>query len=134
MGIASCATKKAVIYTLPGDAPDGTYLFKELVLQKGDILDIKVSSINPEATAIFQQGTNQFQNKQLDLMKLQGYLVEADGAINFPILGTVPVDGMSTSALANLLQLQLKAYVKAPSAQYDASNIYPYSSYIYMWG
>jgi hypothetical protein len=45
-------------------------LFKELVLQKGDILDIKVSSINPEATAIFQQGTNQFQNQQLDLMKL----------------------------------------------------------------
>jgi hypothetical protein len=39
---------------------------------------------------------------------------------------------MSTSALANLLQLQLKAYVKATSAQYDASNIYLYSSYIFV--
>ena len=120
LGISSCATKKEVIYIFPGDAPEGTYLFKELVLQKGDILDIKVSSINPEATAIFQQGTNQ--NQQIDMLKLQGYLVEADGAINFPILGTVPVDGMSTSALADLLQSKLEAYVKAPSVKVRLLN------------
>ena len=118
----SCATKKDVIYSLNEKPIEGSYLFKELVLQKGDIIDIKVNSINSEATAIFQQNLNPVQNAQIDMLKLQGYLVDSQGLINFPILGTIPVDGLSTSELARLLQSKLEAYVKEPSVKVRLVN------------
>ena len=40
----------------------------------------------------------------LDVMKLVGYLVFQDKTINFPILGTLSVDGKTTKAFEKELQ------------------------------
>ncbi|MDB2587252.1 polysaccharide biosynthesis/export family protein [Flavobacteriaceae bacterium] len=110
--LASCATKKDIIYTLPDAGGDVAYEFKELVIQKGDVLDIKVTSLNPESTMIFQNSLNQFQNQQPEILKLQGYLVDASGEITFPVLGSVKADGLSTTELSKSIQQELKQYIK----------------------
>lgn len=115
--LASCATKKDIIYTLPDTNGDFAYEFKELVIQKGDILDIKVTSLNPESVSIFQSSLNQFQNQQPEALKIQGYLVNAEGVIDFPVVGNIKVVGLSTIEIADKIETELKAYIKDPNVR-----------------
>lgn len=110
----SCASNKDVIYLLSETSVDEPYSFNELTIQKGDIIDIKVSSINPEASAIFQQNLNQTQSVQVDALKFQGYVVDSRGFINFPVFGRISVSGYKTSELANHLESRLESFVKSP--------------------
>ena len=61
---------------------------------------------------IFQNSPNQFQNQQPEILKLQGYLVDATGEITFPVLGSVKADGLSTTELSKSIQQELKQYIK----------------------
>ena len=74
------------------------------VIQKSDILSITVSSLNPEATLIFNtpnqtSGTNNPQTT--------GYLVNNDGAILFPILGKLNVAGLTVKQFTSDLSSTL---------------------------
>lgn len=109
---SSCATKKDIVYSLTEINDAHNFKFSELIIQKGDILDIKVSSINPESTLIFQNNPNQLQNQQGDLIKLQGFLVNGSGKISFPVLGNIKADGLTTSQLSENIKERIKAYVK----------------------
>ena len=65
------------------------------VIQRNDLLEITVSSANPEASKVFASpGPN-------------GYLVNQDGAIQFPVLGTLKVAGLSKKDLKMKLQKSL---------------------------
>ena len=83
----------------------------EPVVQKGDLLSISVSSVNTESTTIFNTinapaSGGQFTNNTL--AQPVGYLVSQNGTIDFPMLGSVVVAGLTKDALKNLIAKSLE--------------------------
>ncbi|HTM93731.1 MAG TPA: polysaccharide biosynthesis/export family protein [Flavisolibacter sp.] len=90
----SCVNTREATYF--NDLKDSTQFrsgtLPETFIKSSDILDITVSSLNPEATAIFNpshkaNGEN------------TGYLVEPNGTILFPVLGSIKVEGLTKEQL-----------------------------------
>lgn len=85
-------------------APPLTYI------QPNDLLSITVSSLNPEATAIFNTPNNSFvASSSATGTNLQspGYLVNTDGFIQFPVLGNIKVTGLTTMQLKDQITKSL---------------------------
>jgi polysaccharide export outer membrane protein len=94
---------------------------KNLSIKANDLLSITVSALEQTAAAPFNltiQGSLagiagsqiQFQNQQA----LQNYLVDSEGNIEFPILGTIPVAGLSRQELQSSLKIKISEYVQDP--------------------
>ncbi len=87
----------------------------EIVVQKGDKLRILVSSLrNPELTLPFSNRTTGVAvpsalqgNKVTVADTTSSYLVDAQGNIQFPILGNLPVLGLSLDQVSELVQSRL---------------------------
>src|SRR5436190_13506037 len=100
----SCVNpKKAVLFN---DLNQSTIKSKieifEPVIQKNDLLSISINSLNSEATAIFNnpnisaaQSTTSSGTSNL----AQGYLVNQDGYIQFPVLGNIKAAGLTKKEL-----------------------------------
>lgn len=92
----SCVnTRKATYFN---DAKDGTITsvipVPESVIHKNDLLNITVTSLNAQATEVFNQPNVQGPNNEV-----VGYLVNNDGNIQFPILGTLKAEGLTKEQL-----------------------------------
>jgi len=69
------------------------------VIQKNDILSVIITSLNSEASSIFNISTNTNSSLVTNNGSGQvgsGYLVNSDGNIQLPILGYIPVAGRTT--------------------------------------
>ncbi|RYY63092.1 MAG: polysaccharide export protein [Chitinophagaceae bacterium] len=71
----------------------------ELLLQKNDILSITVTSLNPEASIIFNMPPATVSGTEI--ASTNGYLINSDGNIEFPILGNVKAAGITKEQLKN---------------------------------
>lgn len=102
-------TKKAIYFDNVQDAS-----FKAVganlqpVIQENDLLSIFVSSLNPEATAIFNT-QNIASGNTADGHGGRGYLVNEDGNIQFPVLGMIPVSGLTKKQLGDKMAKELVA-------------------------
>jgi polysaccharide export outer membrane protein len=67
----------------------------EYVIQKNDILNISVSSMNPEASAIYNTPNESMGNGN----QISGYLVNGDGTIQFPVLKGIKAEGLTKDQL-----------------------------------
>jgi polysaccharide export outer membrane protein len=95
----SCVnTRKATYFN---DLGDGTITANtpvpENVIRKNDILSISVSSLNPEATEIFN--TPNTSGTVMGGNVISGYLVSPEGTIDFPILGRIMAQGLTKDKL-----------------------------------
>ena len=100
--LQSCVSKKEILYLQDIDSnPAYEVIFNTTTLQPNDILKIEVSALMPEAALPYNKispvGFQQANN--LEIMKLDGYLVTANKTINFPLLGELSVAGKSTADL-----------------------------------
>jgi len=124
--LASCATKKEVLYFQDIDdaqlaAVDSLYQHPEI--QVNDILKIDVSALEEETTLPFKFDKMQEQSsQQIDILKLEGYLVGKDGTISYPQLGKVAVLGKNTQEVQDLLTKELSTYIKEPSVRVRLVN------------
>lgn len=91
----SCTNTKKIIYfpavqdgAIPTNSP-----FPESLIQKNDILSISVSSLNPEATAIFNSPNTTGAGTSI------GYLVNSEGNIQFPVIGNIKAEGLTKNQL-----------------------------------
>lgn len=78
----------------------------ESLIQKNDMLSINVSSLNPEATAIFNAPNESViaSSSGTGTSSLTtGYLVDHEGNITFPILGYVKAQGLTEKQLSDYL-------------------------------
>jgi len=106
---ASCVnTKKAVYFNNIGDAtltPAVSDL--EPVIKPNDILSITVSSLNPEASDVFNAPNIPtsvvYSTSSTTTTQANGYLVDLEGSIQFPILGTIKVAGLTKGELKQRL-------------------------------
>ena len=99
--LASCVnTRKATYFNDVADTSVSPAItIPESFIQKNDLLAITVSSPNPEATAIYNLPT------PVNASQPTGYLVNSDGYLLFPGLGSIKAEGLTKSQLkANITQ------------------------------
>ncbi|MEP7165240.1 MAG: polysaccharide biosynthesis/export family protein [Ferruginibacter sp.] len=101
----SCNSSKKIAYfeNVKDDSYRSILGVVEAPIQKNDILSITISSLNAEASAIFNPGTT-VGNKASTTstggnIESGGYLVNSDGNIQLPILGNVTAAGITKKQL-----------------------------------
>ncbi|TVZ13860.1 polysaccharide biosynthesis/export family protein [Maribacter sp. LLG6340-A2] len=119
---ASCASRKEVVYfqdatnfeTLVNDNTD-SYRFKV-----DDVVSIHISTLDPEASLPFNlfKGAEEggFRPEQVD------YIVDKEGNIDFPVLGSVKIEGLSPAEVKTLLKDKLADYLKNPIVNIRLKN------------
>ena len=118
MLFSSCNTQKDIPYMiganqLPQEVLQSAAKASDPVVMPGDMLQINVISRNTEAVKPFNKidyvqslgATNNYANNSENAMYY--YLVDANGNIEFPLLGTLHVGGMSKSATENYIASQI---------------------------
>ena len=122
--LSSCVSRKEIVY-FQGLEEAGERLEmnkdKSLKIKPNDLLTITVSAPEQAAAMPFNlpvMGMPQ-EGDANGLMvtgrqQLQTYLVDADGNIEFPILGTVNVAGLSRQDLQEKLKTEIREYVQDP--------------------
>ena len=119
--INSCAPSRHFSYF--NDLKDTTY--NELIknkpdpeIQPDDLLSISVSSLNPESNVLFNNGVLQTIGGTSSALATtrtsEGYLVDANGTINFPVLGNVSLGGLTREQATAKMILEVKKSVKNP--------------------
>ncbi|MBC7915847.1 MAG: polysaccharide biosynthesis/export family protein [Pyrinomonadaceae bacterium] len=105
--LLSCANVKKTQYF--SNQNDGSInsdnIAPQTLIRNNDILSITVSSLNPNATAIFN-APNSFANDNSSSgmnMQPHGYLVNSDGNIQFPVIGNIKVTSLTTNQLRSQL-------------------------------
>lgn len=122
----SCATKKDVIYFQDNNSyKTGNVIPSESTLQPNDILKITVGALIPEAALPYNKvNTSNIQNANLDVMKLDGYVVSKMYTIDFPILGQIDVSNKTPQQLAKSIRniLEKDGHLKNPTVEVRLLN------------
>jgi polysaccharide export outer membrane protein len=83
--------------------------YSPLTIQKQDILGITVTSLNPDAW-------------KDDSVKPNGYLVDMNGNIQVPLIGSMKAEGFTTNDLRQQIESKLATYLKEPSVNVRIIN------------
>jgi polysaccharide export outer membrane protein len=99
----ACVSTKDIGYFSDAKEKEYAGLNKsENAIQPNDILSISISSLNPEASAVFNTGNNNISSNG-NLPQLSGYLVNAEGYIQLPIVGNLLAAGLTKKELKEKL-------------------------------
>jgi polysaccharide export outer membrane protein len=71
----------------------------ESIIQRNDLLSISVSSLNPEASYIFNAPNIPSIPSTTNGVQSNGYLVGEDGYLQFPVLGNIQAAGLTKNQL-----------------------------------
>lgn len=97
-------------------------------LQSGDILSIIISSLSPEASAMFNpyQFYNnlniQQTNQTTSPTPVTGYLVNEEGFITLPLIGKLTVSDLSIKEVTELISKKLDKYLAQPTVNVRVLN------------
>jgi polysaccharide biosynthesis/export protein len=123
--IAGCINTRSATYfndindaTLSSNTP-----IPASIIQKSDLLSISVSSLNPEASALFNTPNSSGITVAAG-NTVSGYLVSSDGTIQFPILGSIQAAGFTKDQLKESLTKKLldKQLLKDPIVSIRFAN------------
>lgn len=84
--------------------------FTPITIQPADILSISISSLNPESSAIFNFASHSSGASETS----GGYLVDQNGDIQLPVLGTLNVANLTTAQIREKIRTKLTPYLKEP--------------------
>ena len=123
--MVSCKGPQKIIYFKDLVALDPTVQtqrvdkLKEAIVQTDDILAIHVSTfssiVESAPSTLFEGGTPVAIGSTMGGGgTAKGYLVDAGGFIDFPVLGKVKVGGLTMRQIKEMLVTRLKDYVKTP--------------------
>ena len=101
----SCISSRKTVYFY--NVKDTTFLQRDpesqTPIHENDILSISISSLNAEASAIFNNPNDQCNQGDYhlpaQLHESSGYLVNTDGNIQFPVLGNIKAAGLTKNQL-----------------------------------
>ena len=115
--VGSCASSKKVAYfqnidTVSLHASRGLYDAK---IMPKDMLTITVNTLTPEAAAPFNLAVSNNIGSKGQLSggsgSLQGYLVDNEGYINFPVIGKMQVAGLTKNECQDLVASKIAPYL-----------------------
>ena len=123
----SCGTSKDIIYFQDEplkntDIQPSTY---ELTYKIGDMLAIDVSGFDPETVRPFNLPAVSYSNSVVSAqgnLKMQTYLIDNEGTIQFPVLGSITLKGLTRTEAKAMLTTKLKEYVKDPIVNIRLAN------------
>lgn len=124
LSVISCKPKENMVY-MENQTTDLNQEVRQAVfegsrLQSGDLLDIKVTAFDEYAVRPFnlqsmtQVGNNEIGTSQSSQAGTQGYLVDNDGNILFPVLGKIFVQNKTMSQVRSDLEARLLEYLSDP--------------------
>jgi polysaccharide export outer membrane protein len=140
--LTSCVDQRQIAYFQKGVNQSDTIAVANAYvprIQPGDILDIHIGSLNPIASSFFNPystmpvttdnitmapaagnsesggGGGGGSAPSLIQSSAPGYLVDASGAIEVPLLGTLKVSTLTTSELKEIIKNKIKLYLKEPT-------------------
>ncbi len=136
MMLSSCSSQKKFVYLADMEVGEG-YPFDtkhEAVVHRDDRLSITVSCKNPELALPFNMSGGIFQissdgkvnatSSESAMSKEKGYRVDSDGNIDFPILGTLHVEGMTVGDVTEMIKNKIIEgnYIKEPLVAIEFLN------------
>jgi polysaccharide biosynthesis/export protein len=128
--LTACVSSKKVTYFqdgLPGQGGNQNQIsLPESYIpsiKPGDVLSIQVSSLNAEASVMFNpyapmsavNSRNGMQTNINGLPETPGYLVSPAGQVDLPLIGLQTVGGLIVSDAAKLIREKLQTYLKEPT-------------------
>lgn len=128
----SCATNRNLAYFSDSRSSAGSEQTitnrQEPLIQSGDLLSITVNSLSPESNLLLNNGIllptgNTLSSTEATRKASEGYLVDKNGAISFPVLGSVKLAGLTRDqAVAKITSLIVEKTVKAPTVNVSFLN------------
>jgi len=135
--LSSCVSQRKLSYlrdvtAASADSINQTYQsLDENYITKGDLLSIFVNALDIEAVRAFNMPVANVLNlgsRQVSANagggSLQGYWVDPDGNIDFPVLGKLHVEGMTTTQLRDTLTMLISQSVKDPIININFMNFF----------
>ena len=118
--LSSCVSKKDMAYFQNSEEINNAILENYApVIQVDDLLSISVNALDAESSKPFNLSVGGGENSS---GKLQAYLVNIEGNINFPILGEIKSKGLTTNELKKSLIKQLEVYINKPIVNIKLEN------------
>lgn len=118
--LSSCVSRKNIVYFQNMSELEAQADSEEaaLEIQPNDLLSITVSAANMEAAQPFNLPLTSAPTPGdagvTGRLELQTYLVNSEGNIEFPVLGTVHVAGLTRQELTQKLKKEISRYVQDP--------------------
>lgn len=118
--LSSCGSKKSIVYfqdePITGESLSQMKNNYNIRYQPNDILTIDVSAVDPESVAAFNlpavgYNMSNTANQQTQVLR-QTYLLDSEGNIEFPVLGTIKLGGLTRAEAIDMLEDRIKEYVK----------------------
>lgn len=127
--LTSCGSRKNIIYFQDEPLEEDVLVSepKELIYKPDDILTINVSALDPATVAPFNLTLVSGGNLNNPLtaqggLQQQTYLVDYEGDIEFPVLGTLKIAGLTRTQLTDMLTERISEYAKDPIVNVRLSN------------
>ncbi len=110
---SSCVSRQEIVY-FQNELDNVNYdLDKNVKIRPNDQLTIRVSTPEPEAALPFNLTTSVGSDANSGgNTELETYMVAEDGTIEFPVLGTIEVEGLNTFELSKKMRDAISIYVK----------------------
>ncbi len=129
----SCASRKTITYFQPASPGADTVneVIKEKytpIIQPGDVLSILVSSLSPDANAMFNiypetQTQSVLQTgAPSDLVTSLGFLVSTDGSVTLPLTGKIHVAGLTILGATDTIEKKLDKFLVEPNVNVRILN------------
>ena len=126
--VTSCGSRKDLIYFQDEPLSEGLLSSEptELIYKPDDILTINVTALDPATVMPFNlpavsHNTSDLTSAQGSLTQ-QTYLVDKNGNIEFPVFGTLKVEGLTRTELTNLLVERISTMAKDPIVNVRLAN------------
>jgi polysaccharide export outer membrane protein len=106
-----------------GELKEAITNYSPLIIQKNDILNIRVSSLNAEASALFNNpnGMGQ-QNTAGGPPAGNEFLVSQKGEVQLPYIGKIQVAGLTTADVTEIITEKLQDHLKEPVVNLKINN------------
>tara|TARA_Y100000766_G_C18914572_1_gene610345 strand:+ start:2947 stop:3723 length:777 start_codon:yes stop_codon:yes gene_type:complete len=101
--LSSCSSKSNLVYLNDSDSNNLNKINYSLLSQNiepGDILKIEIQTIIPEAAKPYINISDNSSLNNIDLIRLNGYVVDKDYNINFPVLGNISVENQNVEQIS----------------------------------
>lgn len=121
---SSCVSKEKMVYLQGNQDFNNKSTNYDPLIQRDDRLSIIVSALEPETAKPFnlsQNNTTGTSNNSSNNNQ-NTYLVDVNGKIDFPVIGTLAVEGFSINDLKIMLKEKLSVYIKNPVINITIQN------------
>lgn len=124
--LASCTPRNLAYFSDLQEASEYTESIQNSSIariQPDDLLSISVTSPSPEANALFNRGENitagvvsnySISSGTTNNLYREGYLVDENGFINFPVLGKIALAGLTRNEAIEKFSKELQPHLKDP--------------------